>query len=345
MSTAIDIPGQTRLQSAELLRVVLGKMGAHADGYEPISYALWYEYARGGLPSLREEVDLLVAAHQRMTAAQTRALYEKHVRTQPEAAFAAARVGLLAVLTQMQMTIGQAAASSDAYGQTLQSFEGSLTRSDPLDGMREQLASVVAHTSEIRGSIGSLSDELLSNKAQVGRLTEELERLREDVLTDPLTGLRNRRGFDIVIASLKTVAEASGEPFSIVMIDIDHFKRVNDTHGHLFGDRVIQQVGDTMRSCIRGGDTAARYGGEEFALLLPSTGARGAQTVAEYIRNSLQRAPIAASKKGAQQEAVTISAGVAVFRLGEDVEDCIRRADRALYTAKNGGRNRVVVAA
>jgi diguanylate cyclase len=184
---------------------------------------------------------------------------------------------------------------------------------------------------------------MLSNKAQVGRLTEELSRLREDVLTDPLTGLKNRRGFDAAISSLKSIADAGSEPFSIVIIDIDHFKKINDTHGHLVGDRVIQQVADTMKSCVRGGDTAARYGGEEFALLLPATALHGAQTVADYIRNSLQRSTVRGLKKGSV-DSVTVSAGVTAFRLGEDVEECIRRADQALYAAKNGGRNRVVVA-
>ena len=319
-------------------------MSAHADGYQPASYTLWYEYTRGSLPQLRAEIDELLKSGERLTAQQTRILCDKHLRDRPEAALANARNGLLAVLSQVQSAIGDVAVASTAYDTTLRAFEGDLARYDSGSDLQRQLDGVLLHTNEIRASITTLGDELQDNKSEVGRLTEELKKLREDVLTDPLTGLVNRRGFDQAIAALKTAAEADGEPFSIVMIDIDHFKRVNDTHGHLVGDRVIQQVATTMRSCVRGGDTAARYGGEEFALLLPSTATRGAQTVAEYIGNALQKERIGASRHNTGLGPVTVSSGVTTFKLGESVEACIERADRALYAAKHGGRNRVSVA-
>ena len=335
--------GESIKRNTNLLRNVLGKMGSHADGYDPVSYSLWYEYARGALPDLRKEVDQLLLGGPRLTAEQTHRLFETHVRDQAQAAFANARIGLLAVLSQVQASIGDAATSSAAYDAVLRSFEGGIGQSESIGDMRQELSGVLAHTHEIRSSIASLSDELLSNRAQVNRLTEELQKLREDVLTDPLTGLVNRRGFDQTIVALKAAA-SDGEPFSLVMIDIDHFKKINDTHGHLIGDRVIQQVASTMRSCVRGGDTAARYGGEEFALLLPATSTRGAQTVAEYIGNALRKERVGALKPDGGVGPVTVSSGVATYRSGESVEACIDRADRALYAAKQGGRNRVHVA-
>ena len=333
---------QARVKSAELLRIVLGKMGTHGDGYEPVSYGIWYEYVRGGIGGLRDEVDALVAKQPRLTSEQTRDLYDKYLRDRSEEVLTHARLGLLAVLAEIQGTISQAMSDSGAFHATLETFAGALSKSDDA-ALKQQLAQVIAQTGAIRDSLGSFGEGLGDNKAEVTRLTEELTRLREDVLTDPLTGLVNRRGFDATIAALKLAAEADGEPFSLVMIDIDHFKKINDTHGHLVGDRVIQKVATTMKACVRGGDTAVRYGGEEFALLLPTTGAKGAQTVAEYVRNALQRADVSALKKGAAAVSVTVSAGVAVFNAGEAVEECIRRADQALYAAKSGGRNRVVM--
>jgi diguanylate cyclase len=333
---------QARIKSTELLRVVLGKMGTHGDGYEPNSYAVWYEYARGGIGELRDEIDALTAKQPRLSSDQTVALYDKYLRDRSEEVLANARLGLLAVLAEIQGTIERATSESGAFHDTLQSFAGALSQADD-SALKQQLSQVVAQTGAIRESLGSLGEELSDNKAQVTRLTEELSRLREDVLTDPLTGLVNRRGFDAAITALKAAAESDGEPFSLVMIDIDHFKRINDTHGHLVGDRVIQKVASTMKACVRGGDTAVRYGGEEFALLLPTTGANGAQTVAEYVRNALQRADVSALKKGEAPVSVTVSAGVAVFIAGEAAEECIRRADQALYAAKSGGRNRVVM--
>ncbi len=333
-----------RAHETELLRIVLGKMGAHAGDYQPVGYAVWYEYVRGSVPPLQAEVDALLRAGSRLSPRQTQGLFDRHLRDRPETALANARAGLLALLSQVQTAIGDVAITSAAYDTTLRSFEGDLARHDSGTDLQRQLDGVLAHTNEIRTSITTLGDELNDNKAEVGRLTDELKKLREDVLTDPLTGLANRRGFDVAIAALKSASDESGEAFSIVMLDIDHFKRVNDTHGHLFGDRVIQQVATTMRSCVRGGDTAARYGGEEFALLLPSTAARGAATVAEYIGNALQKERIGATKQHPGIGPVTVSSGVATYRLGESVEACIGRADQALYAAKHGGRNRVSVA-
>ena len=327
-----------RQQSAELLRAVLGKMGAHAESYEPISYAVWHEYVKGGIPALRTAVDAHIANGRRLSLEQTTAIFDDHVRDRSTALIDEARGTLLALLSQMQDSVGEAAANSAAYDSALQVFQGSAAPSSHT-GMERQLATVLAHTQEMRSSLNALQGELQSNRTQVGQLTEELNKLREDVLCDALTGLVNRRGFDSTITSLKASADAGGELFSIVMIDIDHFKKINDTHGHVIGDRVIQHVATTLKSCVRGGDTAARYGGEEFALLLPATRAGGAKIVAEYVRQALQRGRIPTLKPGVAVSAVTVSSGVTEFRLGESVDECVRRADQALYAAKRNGRN------
>jgi diguanylate cyclase len=335
-----------RQQSAEVLRVVLGKMGAHADGYEPTSYAVWHEYVKGGIPALRIAIDALVGDGARLTLEQTTALYNDYIRDRSTALVDEARGALLTLLAQMQNSVGEAAATSAAYDSALQVFQGAAgpaATPSPNAVVERQLATVLAHTQEMRTSLHSLQGELRSNRTQVGQLTEELNKLREDVLCDALTGLVNRRGFDSTITSLKANAEAGGDPFSIVMIDIDHFKKINDTYGHLIGDRVIQYVAATLKSCVRGGDTAARYGGEEFVLLLPATRTGGAKIVADYVRQALSRARVPTLKQGVAVSAVTVSSGVTEFRLGESIDDCVRRADQALYVAKRNGRNCVHV--
>jgi diguanylate cyclase len=185
--------------------------------------------------------------------------------------------------------------------------------------------------------------ELKSSRAEVDRLTAELTRLREDVLTDPLTGLTNRRGFDVTLAALKMAADAGDEPFTLVMLDIDHFKKVNDAFGHVAGDRVIQLVANALKACVRGDDTSARYGGEEFALLLPATTPEGARTVTEHVRNAIRRPQTIVSRSG-PLPSVTVSAGIAGFRVGESPEALIARADSALYVSKHAGRDRVTLA-
>lgn len=165
-------------------------------------------------------------------------------------------------------------------------------------------------------------------------LQDKIGKLNLASITDPLTGLRNRRGTQDAIEQL----EASQTPFSVVALDIDHFKRVNDTYGHTTGDEVIRGMAQLMRDCSRPTDILSRSGGEEFLILLPGVGAKEAGNVAERLRKRMADRP----QQGVQ--GITVSAGVAQWpSCGPDVELAFRAADAALYAAKEQGRNRVVV--
>ena len=336
---------QPLAHSTDLLRVVLPKMTKHADGYDPISYAVWFEYVRGSVPELRRDVDVLVGDDRRLLPAETRKLYDDHLRDRSEAALVDARTQIVAMLSRVIATIDTAQADAGQFRIALASFDGVLAKPTSNDDLARALVDLAADTDQMRTSISTMSGELHSNRAEVERLTDELARLREDVLTDPLTGLSNRRGLDLALAELKRAVDAGDESFALVLIDIDHFKQVNDVHGHQAGDRVIQQVGNAMRSCVRGSDTCARHGGEEFALLLPATAAGGAKTVMEHVRNAIRRTQVTFPKTSSPGKPVTVSAGIAGFIAGESIDDCMRRADEALYTSKRDGRDRITLAA
>lgn len=167
--------------------------------------------------------------------------------------------------------------------------------------------------------------------------------LQTAAITDPLTGLANRRAFDEHIGREWQVAQRNGQPFSIALIDIDRFKTVNDTYGHETGDRVLQAVGKQIRLFTRRpGDMCSRYGGEEFLVLLTNTPADAAVGVAEFIRNAIRATPIPAGEGGSL--AVTVSIGVACLDPASSPigwRALFNRADAALYRAKNAGRDRV----
>lgn len=168
--------------------------------------------------------------------------------------------------------------------------------------------------------------------------------LREQALTDPLTKLGNRAQFDRKLQQEVALAQRRGRNLSLVMIDLDHFKRVNDTYGHQTGDEVLSTVGAILRENLRTYDTAYRYGGEELALILPETAERNARVLVERVRKYVKRHPFR-SPRG-KTFYVTLSAGIAEFdrRRMRTPEELIARADAALYQAKSAGRDRVALA-
>lgn len=161
--------------------------------------------------------------------------------------------------------------------------------------------------------------------------------LAEQTRTDPLTGLPNRRAFAASLAAEMEKARSSGRRFCVAVLDIDHFKLINDLHGHAEGDKVLVELASMLRSQFAGGGMAARYGGEEFVLLLPDSDAGKARLQCEFVRQAVSMLPIGLP--------VTVSIGLAEIRRRDDMpEDALRRADEALYAAKRAGRDRVETA-
>lgn len=194
-------------------------------------------------------------------------------------------------------------------------------------------------------------DELVARtRTQVRRklyedgLRRTFERRVRESVQDSLTGLHNRRYLAAHYEGLERELIEGSKQISLLMLDIDHFKQVNDSYGHLAGDEILKGVAQRIQTALRGFDTAARFGGEEFAVLLPNTPVSGAMAVAERLRNELGVAPYAISEKPGQV-GVTVSIGVATVKAGSvTLEGLIGYADAALYEAKNSGRNRSVAA-
>ncbi len=193
--------------------------------------------------------------------------------------------------------------------------------------------------------ITRLEADLAKRKREIHRLNAEMalanDKLRRMATTDELTGLLNRREAMNRLRQLRATVDRYGHPFSCVMLDLDHFKRLNDTHGHAAGDRVLHEVGQLLQATVRSTDLACRIGGEEFLVLCPNSSAAGAAACAEHLRAAV------AEHTFRHEDAtlrVTISAGVGEYEPGlSDGEAVLKRADEALYWSKKAGRNRVSV--
>jgi diguanylate cyclase (GGDEF)-like protein len=166
-------------------------------------------------------------------------------------------------------------------------------------------------------------------------------RLAEQIGTDPLTGCLNRRALELRLRNDWRLGSRRGSPVAVLALDLDHFKRINDSHGHHAGDRVLEQIARIMKETARDTDSVARFGGDEFVILLPDTGWQGALTFAERLRHKVDESNFGTPSAPI---AITISVGVVVARASDPISPdlLLREADRALYKAKTGGRNRVV---
>ncbi|MCK9388439.1 MAG: GGDEF domain-containing protein [Sulfuritalea sp.] len=329
-------------KSAEYLRQALPLMSRQATALHPVSYAVWYEYVAGNNSSLRASIDDHTQNGAILDEKTTAEIFRKHIAELDEDAARRVSEGFQKIMADMSQSASLAGDQANQFGGVLEKWSEGLAGSQlGTDGGIDVL---LQHTRSMQGSIGSLKGRLDESRNEIEQLRREVSQAREDALADGLTGLINRRGFDMALAGCLSAFEAEEQGPSLLMTDIDFFKRVNDNYGHLFGDKVIRAVAQILKDNVKGKDTAARYGGEEFVILLPDTPLEGARHLAERIRTSVEKFRIKRTDKNEAVANITVSLGVTSYRHGESGSDFVARADAALYASKHQGRNRVTVA-
>lgn len=331
-------------QSAEYLRLALPLMSRQKAALTPISYAIWYEYVAGVNPALQARIDELTATGALLDDSLTVQLFQRYVADiDPDTAQRVSH-DLQKVMNEVSASATQTGTKAGEFGQALRDWSTGLTEPDASSIAAAHLASLLHHTRDMQGSVATLKTRLDDSQKEIEELRQEVTRAREAALSDGLTGLANRRGFDIAMSACLAGLHSDEAGPSILIADIDHFKQVNDRYGHLLGDKVIRAVAQILMDSVKGRDTAARYGGEEFIILLPGTPLEGAQALAEQIRRTIENCRIRRLDNQQYIESITLSFGVARHLPGETVDELLTRADRALYRSKETGRNRVTVA-
>jgi diguanylate cyclase len=329
----------TPTRSAEILRLALPHMSRQVAAVHPISYAVWYEHCSGRNAALSQEIADLTAADRLLDEEATVKLYAEHVAESDEKAVMKASEDFHRVLADMSISAQAAGAQTDRFGDSLSRLTSSIEQGTLPDAGAMQ--EVLTHTRDMRGAVSQLKDRLDTNQLEIQRLRAEVERARAEALIDVLTGLPNRRAFDQQLALAMATPSAGA---CLLVTDIDHFKKVNDTFGHLFGDSVLRVVARALGDCVAKPYVAARVGGEEFAVLMQGAALSGAQKLAEKIRTTIAGSRI--RRKDSQESIgqITVSLGVAALRDGDSAEGWLERADQALYASKLAGRNRVTLA-
>lgn len=333
---------ETREASGELLRMILPLLSKQAAGFHPISYAIWYECAAGINPPLKEEVDGLIASGKTLDDHMVAVLYEKHISRRDDAVSNKLRNELERMLQDLSRTASITGEHASAYSKSLGGFGEQLRPGVNPEQLRAAVQTMLEKTEQMCARTSELEIQLQDSSREVELLRAELVRARGEALTDPLTGIANRRGFMKAVEQLQVVCPDGLDKTCLIAADIDHFKKCNDDFGHLFGDKVIRNVAQILRKMVKGQDTAARIGGEEFVVLLPDTPLEGARKLADHIRTTVAAGRISHGKD-AQVGKITISLGVTNFQPGDTVETFLARADKALYASKTGGRNRVTI--
>lgn len=234
--------------------------------------------------------------------------------------------------------------TNDASGEATKAFNSAKTNLDAIsitDSDDQLLAAHAMLLREINSVINTnekLQNELESAKTGIAEQRRLIEELRNAVRIDSLTQLPNRAAFDERIKEFLRRLDRTNEVFSLLLVDIDYFKKVNDTYGHVNGDRILKGIASKMKENVRANDFPARYGGEEFAVILPDTDIQVAQSVAERMRQDIARTNFKLDGKDIR---ITISGGLAESKQGQTPEELICLADKALYRSKAEGRNRV----
>jgi len=329
---------EDRERSAELFRLVVGFMGRQQAGFYPESYRLWYEHASGSNPSLSRALDERLAANTPLTDTDVRQLYVQYVVPQERDAIERAQARLVQLIHQASQALSQSGVHAAKYGETLGTQSQRLRAMPSLDAIQEIVAEVLTETQKVVDANKTLAQQLNQSAQEVETLTRHLEQAQAEAINDALTGLLNRRGFEQAIAKVYETTTRLPDA-SLLLADLDRFKQINDSHGHLAGDQVLRAFAQILRSRIKGADIAARLGGDEFAVLMPETNLAGAMALAEQIRTKIMQGHLRLAGHTEPIGSITVSIGVAYAGTDSTLEALLKRADNALYAAKNGGRN------
>lgn len=230
------------------------------------------------------------------------------------------------------------------YGSVLDGCTRTLDPTASAALLMQSVALLNQETARMSARNAALEEELRASTTRVGKLRQRLAAVRQEACVDVLTGVANRRAFAARLKRELTSARSDeAAPFCLVLLDIDHFKRFNDTHGHRTGDRVLRLVAQMLTENVKGRDFVARYGGEEFVLLLGDVDAETGASITRQICARLAARRLVKRETAEEIGTITLSAGVAQVRASDSQGTLLERADAALYAAKHNGRNQVLI--
>ena len=332
-------------KSAEYLRMSLSCLNKKGIAPTPLNYSLAYTFYAGKSEPLNEKLESIVNDQEcEWDLEKIRTYFMRYLIQNNDVIDKEVHDELLVIVAHtlgiLTDIAGKAALSTEKLQSHVDELANGVTKTEILTSASKILENsrhFVKDTSNFEAEVNDYTDK-------VKTLESELKHAKHEALTDALTGINNRRAFEQEMIQLLDEPYQTKQNFCMILADLDHFKHVNDTYGHLIGDRVLCAFSNVLSQQTRAADFPARYGGEEFAILLPDTSLEQATAAAEHIRKTVENLRLKNTRTGDYMDKMTVSLGVASYRHGETAEQLIQRCDEAVYKAKKNGRNCVSVA-
>ncbi len=330
-------------EAARIARTALPLANKFELPVNPINYAVLYEYVSGNNKQLKEAADKEFKHKEKVSQELIEELYHLYLAPQDTETLDKMRDGIRNLMSKALKLLSTADSSETSYNQKLQKGIEKLNENIGIDEIRGIVGNVIAETRMKLSSGKELRLKLKATNSELENLRGEVETTKHEVLIDPLTGIDNRNSFDKKIIKQCNLVTTSNEDLSLLMVDIDHLNRINEKFGYKVGDEVLRYVACLLKDTVRGGDVVSRYGDEEFTIILPDTSLKGAKQVADNIRKRLGEKPLTRKSTGGSVGVVTVSIGVAHYRVNEKIEDFVVRSEKVLFQAKDEGRNCVCI--
>jgi len=320
-------------------------MERHKVWPTPLNFELWLHYVGDPTGAIGQEIERLRRLGQPITEAVSEELAAQFLpKTRLNEEIRDAGDQLNRQLESITNAIQTAQRSTEVYGEALAGAAKELEAAPEPLSLRAMVDGLAVATRTVQRENRSLEQRLNASTEEIVRLREHLAQVRHEAMTDALTALANRKAFDEGLDRACAEAEGGDHPLTLAVIDIDHFKRFNDTWGHQTGDQVIRYVASVIGRVGEPPRLAARYGGEEFALILPQTTPQGVLAELDRARREIGSRALKRRSTNEELGTVTVSMGVAEYRPGEPPIALLERADAALYASKRSGRDRVTLA-